>query len=425
MGMRGRQGGRSDYQRESRYSQDYSDEDRRGGRKWSEDRGGRRRRYSDDEEERREDRRDRKHSERRGHRRSGSRYSDDERRHDRFSDDERGSRRHRRGRKDSDEYKDNRRGRKKKNRKSSVYSDDEGYKSRRRRDKKRDDSYSDSESEYERKKDKRKKKKGKKKPTNIDDYDEVDYYSESSYSSSESESSSDSDSSDAEEKKKAADNNVSMAWALTGVDPSDSEKMSERIKTQQAKIKKELASFSELQKDTGNKTLAPELQKMLQQDLQKLEQLQTMLRANQGNQSLQTQLLGQQVLLSEHLTEAMESIKPMDPPTPKATQPSPSPPAANLPSVVSTPADYRMQMLQQRALAAEHQIHAIAAKQQMQVLAAEQQRQMVMAAEQQRQMQMQMAAMQSPFVSPQQSAFGGMNAMSPMYSPYSNPIGYY
>jgi hypothetical protein len=209
--------------------------------------------------------------------------------------------------------------------------------------------------------------------------------------------------------------------------------MSERIKTQQAKIKKELAAFSELQNDTGNKTLAPEQQKMLQQDLQKLEQLQTMLRTNQGNPSLQTQLLGQQVLLSEHLTEAMESIKPKE--EPKKTPPPPtrpSPPATGLPN----PTDYRMHILQQRALAAEHQIHAIAAEQQMQVMAVEQQRQMAMAAEQQRQMamaaeqqrQMQVAAMQSPFASPQGS-FGGMNAMSnamsPMYNPYSSPIGYY
>ena len=164
-----------------------------------------------------------------------------------------------------------------------------------------------------------------------------------------------------------------------------------------------------------------------------------MLKENQGNQSLQTQLLGQQVLLFEHLTEAKESIKPPqkeeeeeeDKSSKKTPRHSASPPSK---IVASTPTDYRMQMLHQQALAAEHQMQAYAAEQQMQqVLAAEQQRQMLMAAEQQRQMQleqqrqMQMAAMQSSFMSPQPSPYGGaMNPMnSPLYSPYSNPVGFY
>lgn len=411
--QRGTQERRRDSRRESRYSRNYSDDERRG-RDWNDERRGRRRRYSDDEK-----RRNRKSSEQRG-----NRYSDDERRWSgRYSDDERhhseerGRKgRHRQGRKDSANHDDDRR---RKNRRSSTYSDDEGYKSRRHRDKRHDRSYSDYDSERDRRKDKKHKKKGKRKPTNIDDYDEVDYYSESSCTSSSESDLSDSDSSDTE-RKKAADY-ANAAWALTGVDPNDAEKMSERIKTQQAKIKQELASLSELQKETGNKTLAPDLQKMLQQDLQKLEQLQTMLRNNQGNQGLQTQLLGQQVLLSEHLTEAKESIKSKD------SQPSPSP--TSLPGAMNTPSNYRLQMLQQQALAAEHQMQAIAAEQHMQMLAADQQRQMMLAAEQQRQMvlaaeqqrQMQMAGMQSPYMSPQRPAYG----MSPMYSPYANPVGYF
>ena len=320
----------------------------------------------------------------------------------------------------------------------SEYSDNEGYKSCRCRDKRRDDSYSDYDSDYERRKDKKKKsKKNKKKgkqrgPTNIDDFDEVDYASDSSYTSStsSSDSSSESDASDSDsEKVKKALEITNAAWALTGT--ADAEKMSERIKSQQAKIKNELASLSQLQKETGNKTLSPELQKMLQQDLQKLEQLQTMLKENQGNQSLQTQLLGQQMLLFEHLTEAKESIdtkekedeKPKEKPKEKPASPSPT----GLTADTKTPANYQLQMIQQQALHAEHQMQALAAEQHMQALAAEQQRQMLMAAEQQRMAQIaQMATMQTPFMSPQQSPYGhGMSPMSPMYNPYANSVGYF
>ena len=175
-----------------------------------------------------------------------------------------------------------------------------------------------------------------------------------------------------------------------------------------------------------------------------------MLRQNQGNQSLQMQLLGQQVLLSEHLAEAKESITPKEEDKKKEEVERVSPPV--LPGGINghvmntpTPANYRLHMLQQQALASEHQMQAMAAKQQMQqvlatehqmqaiaaeqhmqAMAAEQQRQMLMAADQQqRQIQMaQMASMQSPYMSPQQTAFG-MSPMTPMYSPYPNTVGYF
>ena len=69
----------------------------------------------------------------------------------------------------------------------------------------------------------------------------------------------------------------------------------------------------------------------------------------------------------------------------------------------------------QQVLGTEHQMQAMAAEQHMQAMAAEQQRQMQMA---------QMASMQSPYMSPQQTAFG-MSPMSPMYSPYPNTVGYF
>ena len=126
-------------------------------------------------------------------------------------------------------------------------------KSRRRRDKRRDESYSDYDSKYERKKDKKKQKKKKKKrgPTNIDDYDEVDYYSSSnSYSDSDS-NSSDYDSSDSDIKRKKK--GLQSSASATEIAGSDLENISEQIKSQQAKIKKELLSLSQLQKETEKK----------------------------------------------------------------------------------------------------------------------------------------------------------------------------
>ena len=47
---------------------------------------------------------------------------------------------------------------------------------------------------------------------------------------------------------------------------------------------------------------------MLQQDLQKLEQIQSRLSDRPGKQSLQIQLLGQQMLLCEHLKETQQAL---------------------------------------------------------------------------------------------------------------------
>ena len=57
------------------------------------------------------------------------------------------------------------------------------------------------------------------------------------------------------------------------------------------------------------KALPPEKQKILQKDLQKLEQLQNRRKERPGNVTVITQLIGQQMLLSDHLRDAIDIIK--------------------------------------------------------------------------------------------------------------------
>lgn len=74
-------------------------------------------------------------------------------------------------------------------------------------------------------------------------------------------------------------------------------------------IKKLLNHLGELQKKSGVKTLPAEKQKVLQQDLQKLELLQNRRKEKPGNASILTQLIGQQMLLSDHLKDAIDIVK--------------------------------------------------------------------------------------------------------------------
>lgn len=347
---------------------------------------------------------------------------------DRF-DDEQGKR----GRKVSDSYSERRRSRKysdgydeydgggrrsRRSSRSGVYSDDEGY--RRERTK--------QEKTYQRRKEKHgRKKRG---PTNIDDFEEDELSGFESDTESESYSSDYSDSEDSWSESEgrrgrrrlrssaSASELTNAAWTL-----GDSASTDERIKAQQAEIKKQLSSLAQLQKGMGLKSLPPQQQQVLQQDLQKLEQLQARLSDKPGNQSLQMQLLGQQMLLCEHLKETQQalsgSIALNQPVLSGSVAPNlvPSPSAQNL----------KLQMLQYQQQALAEQQRQILLDQQRQY-EVEQQRQLLMAAEQQRQIQLeqqrqiqlaQLAQMQA-----HQPLQAGLTAMH-VYNPYGTAMGYY
>ena len=187
---------------------------------------------------------------------------------------------------------------------------------------------------------------------------------------------------------------TNAAWALTG---KDEEIVEVRIKSQQEEIKKQLASLAQIQKQFGINSLPEELQKTLQQDLQKLETLQTKLKNEPGNQPVQMQLLGQQMLLCEHLRETHQELE-------KQRNQSSQ--------------NVRLQMLQQ-------QQQAIAAEQQRWLLYEQQQalaQHQLLAAEQQRQFQMAQLQPQ-PMLSPQ--SHYGLASVPQVYNPYLTTVGYY
>ncbi len=319
-------------------------------------------------------------------------------------DDDRGGRKER-TRRDSDRYDDDR-GRRGRSRRKDTLSEDEGYKTRRRGRSKRD-SWSDNDSDYEDRRRRRKRRGKHRKPTNIDDFDENDYSDTDSYSSDYSDSSSSgSDSDDSRRRRKhrhrrssSVSDLTGTSWALGGEDGGATDSISQRIKHQQAEIKKQLAALTQLQSETGRKALPDQHQTVLQKDLEKLEQLQAKLRYKQGDQNLQMQLLGQQMLLCEHLKEAQKMIM---------NRPGlgPNPYGQNL----------QMQMMQQQ----QQQRQLMLGQMQ-----AEQQRQMMLAAEQQRQLQLGLLP-GTPFVSPAQQSFGMGGGMASMYSsPYAGTVGYF
>lgn len=169
------------------------------------------------------------------------------------------------------------------------------------------------------------KKHGKKKPTNIDDFDEE----ELSDSKSESESGSNSGSgSEAEDKPKRKPKSAVIAemtnarWAL-GEDSSEREELEKRIEDHQKEIKKQMATLQALQAAQDKKTLPPQQQKMLQQDLEGLKQIYTKLEESPGNMELQMQLLGLQMVLCDHLKKFQDDLKPPPPQGPHGNNQAP------------------------------------------------------------------------------------------------------
>ena len=152
---------------------------------------------------------------------------------------------------------------------------------------------------------KKDKSKGKRRgPTNVDDFDEDDY--------SDSESGSDSDSSEESGQKGKMTSEEAMKmlgtkWALAG-DGDDIEDLDERIRTQQLEIQRELSGLTQLQRSRGMKALPSLQQKVLQSDLQKLQAIQSKLKENPGVRELQMLLVGQQMILCDHVKEIQSSL---------------------------------------------------------------------------------------------------------------------
>ena len=86
------------------------------------------------------------------------------------------------------------------------------------------------------------------------------------------------------------------------------ENLDERIRNQQQEIQKELSCLTRLQRELGLSTLPSLQQKVLQADLQKLQAIQAKLKARPGDKEFQIQLIGQQMILVEHLYEIQESL---------------------------------------------------------------------------------------------------------------------
>lgn len=267
-----------------------------------------------------------------GQRRNNQHYRGDDTTPRRRNRDDYDSRSLRKGRRLSSEYERDgrgRRGERGRSRRSSYYSDafsdeDDGARRRRRRSEKsyKSSRFSDSETESDDHSGRRRRKKGRghkegrrRGPTNVDDFNERDWSesgssSESSYSSDYT--GSDSDSERGQRRRLRSSASVSAiphaAWALLGQSKEGTDSDA-RIKSQQGEIKKLLTHLGELQKKSGVKALPAEKQKVLQQDLHKLELLQTRRKEKPGNASILTQLIGQQMLLSDHLRDAIDIVK--------------------------------------------------------------------------------------------------------------------
>ena len=202
---------------------------------------------------------------------------------------------------------------------SDTLSDDEdGRRRRGGRSQRSSHQYSDSLSDSGDPTHRRRGRRGRgrrRQPTNIDDFDEQDWSesesdSDSSYSSDYSGSDSDSERGKRHHLRSSASASAvpDAVWALQGQEKEGADSKA-RIKTQEAEIKKLLNHLSELQKTSGIKSLPTDKQKVLQQDLKHLEQLQTRHREKPGNTSILTQLIGQQTLLSDHLRNAIDHVK--------------------------------------------------------------------------------------------------------------------
>ena len=156
------------------------------------------------------------------------------------------------------------------------------------------------------KKQRERKERKKSGPTNIDDFDEDDF--SDSYSSG-SESDSDSEGSGKKNRKPSSSEvmrMLGMKWALG--DGDEIEDLDERIRVQQQEIQRELSNLTQLQRANKMKVLPSLQQKVLHNDLQKLQDIQTKLKENPGVRELQMLLVGQQMLLCEHLKDIQSSL---------------------------------------------------------------------------------------------------------------------
>ena len=367
--------------------------------------------------------------------RRSSRYRDEDRRERNSYYEKEGGRRYRNSSEGDRREEERSKRRSRRDSRSGAYSDDEGYHRKKTHGKERRRSIGRSK---------------KRQPTNIDDFDEDDLSGFETDTESESYSSdySDSDSSGSKGRGRrrklrssaSASQLTNTEWALG--EGSEVMSIDKRIKAQQAEIKRQLSSLAQLQKDVGLTSLPAQQQKILHQDLQKLEQVQTKLKDKPGNQSLQMQLIGQQMLLCEHLKEVQMALNPQQLPS-LGLSLAQNPSAQKLQMIQQQQqilAEQQRQLYteQQRKLEAEQQYQlAVAAEQQYQLaVAAEQQRQeaqrQMMLVEQQRQMQLSQLAQlqtQQQLQSPQQvlvhqQPFTGAVGMQ-VYSPYTTAMGYY
>ena len=171
------------------------------------------------------------------------------------------------------------------------------------------DRWSESSSYYTREK---KSDKWRGKATNIDEFDEKDWSdsrsdSESSYSSEYSDSSG---SKHYQPRSSASVSDLPNAtWALQGSEAQEGVVNETRIKAQENEIKLLLGNLREIQKQLNVKALPVVKQSILQRDMQNLEQLRRRQREMPGNVGVLTQLIGQQMLLSDHLKDAIDLVK--------------------------------------------------------------------------------------------------------------------
>ena len=195
---------------------------------------------------------------------------------------------------------------------SEAYSDDEWTRRERTGGRRRRESRNSFD--YESSLKRRGKKKG---PTNIDDFEDwsdsgTESDSESYTSSSESSDSSWSNSDSERERKSrlrssaSASELTNAAWTLGEGSGNDLEA---RIKAQEKEIKNLLTSLGDLQKALGVKNLPAEKRSTLQNDLKKIEKLQQTRKEKRGDTGVLMQMIGLQMLLSEHLKEAIETVK--------------------------------------------------------------------------------------------------------------------
>ena len=199
-------------------------------------------------------------------------------------------------------------------REQSYYSDEESSskkrlkeRSKRKRSSKHSDHMSDSSPYSTRGRGRRRQP-----ATNIDDFDENEWSdsisdSEDSYSSEYSES--DSDKHFKLRSSASASNIPNATWALQGSEAVDGVVSEVRIKMQQDEIKTLLSHLRELQKQSDVKVLPLAKQSILQGDLRNLEELQRRQKKLPGKVTVLTQLIGQQMLLSDHLREAIALVK--------------------------------------------------------------------------------------------------------------------